>query len=167
MVKDCSFGTMEDRMIRDGIVLRAHHKKVRKKCLDKGDDLTLDMAITYGRSYEASMVSLKVIAEEKKDEVINKIERTRPKSQSSWKQRNIQLNVQRSGSSREPPMPCKHCGKAHKAHCGKAHICHSITETLPLLLHLGFLHDFVLCSHTFHKLVLCVPLVYICSILHS
>ena len=75
LVKDCGFGNAEERMVRDGIVLRAYHKKVREKCLDKGDTLTLANAITYGQSYDASMMSLKLMTNgERKD--VGSINRT-------------------------------------------------------------------------------------------
>ena len=61
MIQDYGYGNQEDRMLRDAIVLRAYHGKVREKILDKGDDLTLQMAITYGQSYEASSQSMKMI----------------------------------------------------------------------------------------------------------
>ena len=65
MIQDCGYGNQEDRMLRDAIVLRAYHGKVREKCLDKGDDLTLQMAITYGQSHEASSQSMKMIDDKK------------------------------------------------------------------------------------------------------
>ena len=33
------------RMLRDAIVLRSSHADVRAKCLEKGDELTLDMSV--------------------------------------------------------------------------------------------------------------------------
>lgn len=38
LVKDCDYQE-PDRMLRDGIVLRAKHDAVREKCLDEGDGL--------------------------------------------------------------------------------------------------------------------------------
>ena len=60
LVKDCGYSD-EDRMIRDAIVLNAQSTTVREKCLDKGDELTLDVAIRIGQSHEMSQDSLKVI----------------------------------------------------------------------------------------------------------
>ena len=53
LVKDCCY-VEENRMLRDAIVLRSSHAAVREKCLEKGDDLTLDMAIGIGQNYETS-----------------------------------------------------------------------------------------------------------------
>lgn len=36
LARDCSYGKLEDRMIRDAIVLRSLHPKVRERCKDKG-----------------------------------------------------------------------------------------------------------------------------------
>jgi len=46
LVKD--FGYVEEnRMLRDAIVLRSSRAAVREKCLEKGDDLSLNMANWY------------------------------------------------------------------------------------------------------------------------
>ena len=47
LIKNCGFAQMEERMLRDAIVLRSYHSRVREKCLDKGDELTLVTAISY------------------------------------------------------------------------------------------------------------------------
>ena len=60
LVKDCGY-VEENRMLRDAIVLRASHAAVREKCLEKGDDLTLDMAIGIGQNYETSQESMRAI----------------------------------------------------------------------------------------------------------
>ena len=60
LVRDCGFAD-EDRMLRDAIVLRSHSATVREKCLDKGNELTLAMAIQIGQNHEAWQESLKVI----------------------------------------------------------------------------------------------------------
>ena len=69
IIRECGFDDIEERMIRDAIVLRSYQARVREKCLDKGDELTLAMAISYGQSNEASIDSLKVIANEKSESV--------------------------------------------------------------------------------------------------
>ena len=64
LVKDCGYGATEDRMVRDAIVLRSLHPQVQEKCLEKGDELTLEMAINLGQNHEVSHESMKVINEE-------------------------------------------------------------------------------------------------------
>ena len=50
LVTDCGY-VEENPMLRDAIVLRSSHTAVRKKCLEKGDGLTFDMAIGIGQNY--------------------------------------------------------------------------------------------------------------------
>jgi hypothetical protein len=38
LVKDCGYEQLQDRMIRDAIVMRSHHIEVMERCLDEGDD---------------------------------------------------------------------------------------------------------------------------------
>ena len=51
LVKACGYQN-EDRMIRDAILLHAREPKVREKCMDEGNDLTLAKAIEIGQNYE-------------------------------------------------------------------------------------------------------------------
>ena len=60
LIKDCGFAE-EERMLRDAIVLRSHSATVREKCLDKGNELTLEKAIQIGQNHEASQESMRVI----------------------------------------------------------------------------------------------------------
>ena len=48
----CGYDTLENRMLRDGIMLRSRHPKVMEKCFDEGEELTLDMVINIGRNYK-------------------------------------------------------------------------------------------------------------------
>ncbi|XP_033099919.1 uncharacterized protein LOC117103478 [Anneissia japonica] len=63
LVKDCNY-TDEDRMLRDAIVCSALNSKVREKCLDLGDELTSDKAVSIGQNYETSQESMKVIGKD-------------------------------------------------------------------------------------------------------
>jgi transposase InsO family protein len=60
LVKGCRYNE-EERMIRDAIVLRSLHQQVQERCLEYGDELTLDIAVNIGRNHEAAQDSLKVI----------------------------------------------------------------------------------------------------------
>ena len=71
LVRGCDYGNMEDRMVRDGIVLRSRNHDVQVKCLEKGDDLDLAMAIKVGQDDEASRESLSVIGGEEEDSKIH------------------------------------------------------------------------------------------------
>ena len=61
LVKNCGYEAMEDRMVRDAIVLRAHHPAVREKCLDMGDDLTLEKSVSIGQNHEITLETQKAI----------------------------------------------------------------------------------------------------------
>ena len=58
LVKDCGYQE-EDCMVRDAIVFRCKHVKVREKCLNLADTLTLEKAIEIGRIHETNLSSLK------------------------------------------------------------------------------------------------------------
>ncbi|XP_033127483.1 uncharacterized protein LOC117125180 [Anneissia japonica] len=60
LVKRCEYDD-EDRMLRDAIVVKTKEHKVREKCLDAGDELTLEKAISIALNYETSQESLKVM----------------------------------------------------------------------------------------------------------
>ena len=60
LVKDCGY-VEENSMLRDAIVLRSSHAAVREKFLEKGDDLTLEMANGIGQNYETSQESMRAI----------------------------------------------------------------------------------------------------------
>ena len=46
LVKDCGYKD-EERMVRDAIVFRCKYTKVREKCIDSGDALTLEKSNIY------------------------------------------------------------------------------------------------------------------------
>lgn len=51
LVKDCGYQE-EERMVRDAIVFRCKHSKVREKCLDQADTLTCEKAIEISQNQE-------------------------------------------------------------------------------------------------------------------
>ena len=69
-VKQCGYDGSEDRMVRDAIVLRSHHSAVREKCLDKCDDLTLEMAVNIGQNHEISLESMEAIEDDEDGKVM-------------------------------------------------------------------------------------------------
>ena len=68
-------------MVRDAIMFRCKHSKVREKCLDLPDELTLEKAVKIGRTHEANLDSLKKLAKDE-DPTVNVVEKT-PNSESS------------------------------------------------------------------------------------
>ena len=71
LVKDCGYKD-EERMVRDAIVFSCKHTKVREKCIDFADTLTLEKAIEIGRSHETNLASLKKLTKDE-DPSINAI----------------------------------------------------------------------------------------------
>ncbi|XP_028408202.1 uncharacterized protein LOC114530780 [Dendronephthya gigantea] len=71
LVKDCGYRD-EERMVRDAIWFSCKHIKVREKCIDLADTLTLEKAIEIGRSHETNLASLKKLTKEE-DPSINAI----------------------------------------------------------------------------------------------
>ena len=127
LVRDCAYAD-PDRMVRDAIVLRSHHDKVREYCLDKGDELTLDMAITIGRNHETSQESMRVI-NHGEDASVNAISRGRRSAQRpSYRNRDNRpaTSDRRSTTSRRNPearnpearnRKCNKCGyNTHRKH---------------------------------------------------
>ena len=117
LVKDCGYQE-EERMVRDAIVFRCKHPKVREKCLDQADALTCEKAIEIGRNYETNLSSLKKLASDEDPTVNTLSQEKRP----PWNRR------QRSNKSKgktektteakdvESKHKCGRCGydKAHK-----------------------------------------------------
>ena len=69
LVKDSRYQE-EERMVRDAIVFRCKHPKVREKCLDQADALTWEKAIEIGQNYETNLSSLKKLASDE-DPTVN------------------------------------------------------------------------------------------------
>ena len=58
LVKVCGYQEKE-QMVRDAIVFRCKRTKVREKCFDLADELTLEKAVEIGRNHETNLTSLK------------------------------------------------------------------------------------------------------------
>ena len=120
MVKGCGY-TQEERMLRDQIVLGSHHSAVREKCIDKGDELTLDDAISIGQSYEVAQDSLKVISAED-DQAVHLVRRKQsPKPASTQPRQDMVTNCKYCGGTHVRKMvkclayghQCKKCSRLH------------------------------------------------------
>ena len=116
LVKDCGYQE-EERMVRDAIVFRCKHPKVREKCLDQADALTCEKAIKIGRNYETNLSSLKKLASDE-DPTVNTLSQEKRPPWNRW---------QRSDKSKgktEKTTEAKDVGSKHKCgRCGydKAH----------------------------------------------
>ena len=78
LVKDCGYQE-EERMVRDAIVFRCKHSKVREKCLDLADELTLKKAVKIGCTHETNLDSLKKLAKDE-DPTVNVVEKRQTQS---------------------------------------------------------------------------------------
>ena len=76
LVKDCGYQE-EERMVRDAIVFRCKHAKVREKCLDIADALTCEKAVEIGRNYEPNLSSLQKLAHDE-DPKVNALSEGKP-----------------------------------------------------------------------------------------
>ena len=78
LVKDCGYQE-EERMVRDAIVFRCKHSKVREKCLNLADELSLEKAVKIGRTRETNPDSLKKLAKDE-DPTVNVVEKRQTQS---------------------------------------------------------------------------------------
>ena len=114
LVKDCGYQE-EEHMVRDAIVFRCKHSRVREKCLDQADALTCEKAIEVGRNYETNLSSLKKLASDE-DPTVNTLN-FRPGIVGS-----VQIKTKRKTEKTaeaeevESKHKCRRCGydKAHK-----------------------------------------------------
>ena len=85
-------------MVRDAIVFRCKHSKVREKCLDLADELTLEKAVKIGHTHETNLHSLKKLAKDE-DPTVNGVEKgqTRSRCKSSNKGTNQHRKVSFGG----------------------------------------------------------------------
>lgn len=115
LVKDCGF-TEEDRMVRDGVVLRSFHEAVQEKCVDQGDTLTLEKAIEVGRNYEMQLASMKAIRGEDQNQagahaLSDMSRRTRYKKRDSRRPKTNRKSERRSSERRKGSQKkCTKCG---------------------------------------------------------
>ena len=118
LLQTCGY-VEENRMLRDAIVLRSSHTAVHEKCLEKGDELTLDMAIGIGQNYETSQESMRAIGINEDPTVhavntakLNALRHSYNRPQSWFKQHDFKNKAMHSGNK------CMKCGyDCNHAHC--------------------------------------------------
>ena len=117
LVKDCGYQE-EERMVRDAIVFRCKHPKVREKCLDQADALTCEKAIEIGRNYETNLRSLRKFASDE-DPTVNTLNQTK---RPLWNRRQRPNKTEAAETKdvdskhKKPIHKCGRCGydKLHK-----------------------------------------------------
>ena len=110
LVKDCGYDTLENRMLRDGIVLQSMHPAVMEKCFDKGEELTLDVAtLNIGRNYETSQESIRTVGvdEDQKVHVVKKFKKKPYDSRKKGQEESEEQTSETKGECRRcaSPMP--------------------------------------------------------------
>ena len=104
-------------MLRDAIVLRSSHAAVREKCLEKGDDLTLHMAIDIGQNYETSQGSMRAIGIDK-DPIVHAVNTAKSNTPRRSYSRPKSRFKQHGFKKKAPDTKCVKCGYDHNhAHC--------------------------------------------------
>ena len=58
VVKDCDYGDQADNQIQDQVVQRCTSHDLRRKLLEKGDNLTLEILLKTAASFEAVQAQL-------------------------------------------------------------------------------------------------------------
>ena len=99
-------------MVRDAIIYRCKHSKVREKCLDLADELTLEKAVKIGRTHETNLDSLKKLAKDE-DPTVNVVEKRQTQSrrkrskQDAEKQASEEKYPQSNGKAENAVKTCK------------------------------------------------------------
>ena len=96
LARTCSFGAMEDDLIRDVVVEKTSHPKLRERLL-QDKDLTLDKVLTTAEAYERAVRESEVMAPQAA--AVHKLTSKAP---------------QYKGSRPKPDKPCLKCGRQHK-----------------------------------------------------
>ena len=117
LVKDCGYQE-EERMVRDAIVFRYKHSKVREKCMDQADTLTCEKAIEISRNYETNLSILKKLASDE-DPTVNTLNQEKCPPWNRQKRSNkSKRKTEKTAEAEEveSKYKCGRCGydKAHK-----------------------------------------------------
>ena len=78
LVKDYGYQEKE-RMVHDAIVFRCKYSKVREKCLDLADELTIEKVVKIGPTQETNLDSLRKLAKDE-DPTVNVLEKRQTQS---------------------------------------------------------------------------------------
>ena len=117
LVKDCGYQE-EERMVRDAIVFRCKHTKVREKCLDLADTLTLEKAVEIGRNHETNLTSLKKLAKDE-DPTVNALNKEKRQTRNRRQQSNKGTNKQDSAKTATDAKSSKQNRKKPNEKCGR------------------------------------------------
>ena len=105
IAKNCSFGNLEDQLVRDRLVCSTNSEEVCQRLLSV-EELTLDKAISICRAHEETKKNAQYLNDSSTIEVCDlKKKRVRPTQRNS-------TNTQRARDSTDPPnkIQCNNCG---------------------------------------------------------
>ena len=110
IAKNCSFGELENQLIRDRIVCGTNSEEVRQRLL-RVDNLSLDKAISICRAEEESKKSVQYLTEGQSAEVCDLKKQTRkPRTSPTNKQEDPRGGTPQPSSMKHP---CNNCGSQH------------------------------------------------------
>ena len=157
--KDCHF-TDTDRRLRDAIVFHCYSDKVREKCLDEGDELTLEKAIEIGQVHEISQQGLKELSLKNEDPSVHMIHKKIQKKIYKKKQMNYthqpnyaqQPNYTHQARSQHKTLFRNRCKKSGNGMCGKCGYTPSKEECPAARKQCNKCNNtWTLCSYVSHK----------------
>ena len=105
--KNCSFGDLEDQLLRDRVVCGIHSDEVRQHLL-RTDDLTLEKCLKICRAYEQTKKSVKILTDNP-HVVVDDLKKQRHKKSGHTKS----FDDKRDTKDLQPQYTCNNCGKQH------------------------------------------------------
>ena len=109
--KDCNF-TDEKEMIRDRIVFGTNSNKIREKLIEKGEALTLPMAIQICQNFEYAKEQMKLMAKEEVHAVKQSKQRKKKTKQSGATGQSHSDRAEEQ--SKQNRQTCSRCGYLHE-----------------------------------------------------
>ena len=119
LAKTCNFGQLEERLIRDQVVMGVKEDGLREKLLEI-KDLTLDKCLQTGRAFEASKQQLQSMQAGSTEQLVQKISHQHRKGNGGHKHQQHRQSGDRRETGGTSTQKCTRCGKSPghaKANC--------------------------------------------------
>ncbi|XP_053305893.1 uncharacterized protein K02A2.6-like [Spea bombifrons] len=129
--RSCNYGTLQESLIRDRLVIGCYSNKTRERLL-RDCDLTLQKAVFICQSAEQSRKQLGVLCKQDSQDVVNDVRKHRPTYSRGLSTRHLSERRQRNKvdiqDAKPRDMSCGKCGKNHEprncpAYGQKCRIC--------------------------------------------
>ena len=109
--QSCEFGSLQDSLIRDRVVVGIRDSKIKERLL-RGSELTLERAIDICKANEAAQAQMKVLTGAENSASMNMI---RKQKQMNPRRKQVPVVEQATRNVQTPKQKqCKRCGTAHK-----------------------------------------------------